>query len=147
MTDMSDGNWGTLLQHVKLEDICKLNFAKHAALRISELTNASRNAEEEIGVGWALKTRAGNVRFSEKQKNFVASKFFEGERTGRKFTAEAVAKQMKTACDANGAKLFSHKEFMAAAQITGLWRRLSSKKGDFQAAELATVTSSITSDI
>lgn len=65
--------------------------------------------------------------------DFILFKFYERERTDRKCTAEAVAKQMETEV-----WMFSHKEFMRAAQITGLWMRLaSSSKQHHQAAELA----------
>lgn len=138
--------------HKTVEDIAKVKFSKHAILRTAALANpeqsSSTESADELCIGWAQKTRATNVRFSEKQKNFISSKFFEGEKTGRKFTAEAISRQMKEVCDDSGGRLFTHKEFMNATQISGVIKRLSSKhKGDFQAAELAKIASDITLDL
>ena len=81
-------------------------------------------------MGWALRsTQAGTrTRFSDKQREYLTSKFQIGEVTGRKFDPAAVAKSMMTAKNANGERLFSSSEFLTSQQISGVFSRLASKK-------------------
>ena len=59
----------------------------------------------------------------------MTNRSLEGENNERKFTLEAVVKQMKTVKDNSGNRLFTcaHEEFMPAAQIQGIWTRLASR--------------------
>lgn len=84
-------------------------------------------SKPSLPMGWALKS-SETKRFSEKQKSYLIAKFRVGEKTGQKANAASVAKDMMTARDTDGNRLFSNEEFLTSKQITGFFSRLASKK-------------------
>ena len=60
-------------------------------------------------MGGALKSSQGRrtKRFSDKQKNYLFTRFSIGEVTGQKADAASVAKAMMAAKDVNGERLFA----------------------------------------
>ena len=81
-------------------------------------------------MGWALKSSQGRrtKRFSEKQKNYLSSRFSIREVTGQKADAASVAKAMMTARDVNGERLFTSSEFLTSQQVASYFSRLASKR-------------------
>ena len=81
-------------------------------------------------MGWAL--RSSHVRrttFTEKQKDYLTSKFRIGETTGQKADAASVAKSMMTAkSDSNGNRLFTSSEFLTGQKVSSFFSRLTSKR-------------------
>ena len=91
-------------------------------------------------MGWALKSsQGGKIRFSDKQRDFLTSRFQTGEETGQKASPPQVSRLMMTAKDASGNHMFSSSEFLTVQQITSFFSRLASKRSlaghlDIQAA-------------
>ena len=82
-----------------------------------------------LPMGWALKSsQASRARFTDKQKNYLLSKFLIGEQTGQKLNASSVARSMMNARDENGDRLFTSNEFLTAQQIASYFSRLASKR-------------------
>ena len=80
-------------------------------------------------MGWALKSsHVRRTRFTEKQKDYLTSKFRIGETTGQKADALSVAKSMMTARDSNGNRLFTSSEFLTGQQVSSFFSRLASKR-------------------
>ena len=78
---------------------------------------------------WALKwSTSKRVRFTDKQRKFIADKFQQGESSGRKIDLASVALSMLTAVDSRGNRIFSSLDFLTASQIAGFFSRLASKK-------------------
>ena len=82
-----------------------------------------------LPMGWALKSsHVRRTRFTEKQKDYLTSKFRIGETTGQKGDALSVAKSMMTARDSNGNRLFTSSEFRTGQQVSSFFSRLASKR-------------------
>ena len=82
-----------------------------------------------LPMGWALKSsQSSRARFTDKQKNYLLSKFLIGEQTGQKLNASSVARSMMSARDENGDRLFISNEFLTAQQIASYFSRLASKR-------------------
>ena len=80
-------------------------------------------------MGWALKSsQGGKTRFSDKQRDYLTSKFQIGEETGQKDSPAQVSRLMMTAKDASGNRMFSSSEFLTVQQITSFFSRLASKR-------------------
>lgn len=80
-------------------------------------------------MGWALKSsQGGKTRFSDKQRDYLTSKFQIGEETGQKASPAQVSRLMMTAKDASGNRMFSSSEFLTVQQITSFFSRLASKR-------------------
>ena len=81
-------------------------------------------------MGWALKSSQGRrtKRFSDKQKNYLFTRFSIEEITGQKADAASVAKAMMTAKDVNGVRLFTSSEFLRSQQVASYFSRLASER-------------------
>jgi len=98
----------------------------------------SRNVSNQphLPMGWALKSsQVRRARFTEKQKDYLSSKFFFGESTGQKVDAASVSKSMMTARDSNGSRLFTSSEFLTSQQISSFFSRLASRRSQDQATD------------
>ena len=70
-----------------------------------------------VSMGWALKSsQGGKTRFSDKQRDYLTSKFQIEEETGRKASPAQVSQMMMTATDASGNRMFSSPEFLTVQQ-------------------------------
>ena len=66
-----------------------------------------------LPMGWALKTsHVRRTTFTEKQKDYLTSKFRIEETTGQNANAASVATSVMTARDSNGNRLFTSSEFL-----------------------------------
>lgn len=93
---------------VKLEE----QFGSVPQMQLSAETQTAAN-QLSLAMGWALKnSQSSRTRFSEKQKNYLLSKFLIGEQTGQKVNAASVACSMVSARDTNGDRLFTSAEFL-----------------------------------
>ena len=82
-----------------------------------------------LPMGWALKSsHVKRTRFTEKQRDYLSSKFRIGETTGQKADAASVSKSMMTATDSYGKRLFTSSEFLMSQQVSSFFSRLSSKR-------------------
>ena len=111
--------------------------APHDRTRAGE---AQSTHQPPLTMGWALKSsQVGKTRFSDKQRDYLTSKFLIGEETGQKASPTQVSRLMMTAKDATGNRMFSFAEFLTVQQITSFFSRLTSKRrlaghSDIQAA-------------
>ena len=100
----------------------------------------STTQKTTVSMDWALKSsQGGKTRFSDKQRDYLTSKFQIGEETGQKASPAQVSRMMMTAKDASGNRMFSSSEFLTVQQITSFFSRLASKRSlaghlDIQAA-------------
>ena len=70
-------------------------------------------------MGWALKSsQGGKTRFSDKQRDYLTTKFQIQEETGRKASPAQVSQMVMTAKDASDNRMFSSSEFLTIQQIT-----------------------------
>ena len=76
------------------------------AVATEPLTNAS-----QLPMGWALHKRSVSVRFSQNVRQYLTQKFNIGRDTGRKQDPEQVAKDMRTACNIDGERMFDRTEW------------------------------------
>ena len=84
--------------------------------------------QSSLPMGWALKSsHVRRTRFTEKQKDYLTSKFHIGETTGQKVDVLSVAKSMISARDSNGNCLFASSEFLTGEQVSSFFSRLASK--------------------
>ena len=66
-----------------------------------------------LSMGWALESsHVRRTRFTEKQKDYLTSKFGTGQTTGHKADAASVANSMMTASDSNGNRFLTSSEFL-----------------------------------
>ena len=81
-------------------------------------------------MGWALKSsQGGKTRFSDKQRDYLTSKFQFGEETGQKASPAQLSQLMMTATkDASSNRMFSSSEFLTVRQITSFFLHLASKR-------------------
>ena len=87
-------------------------------------------AQPSLPMGWALKSSQGRrtKRFTDKQKNYLFTKFSIGEATGQKADPALVAKAMMTARNFDGERLFTSSEFLTSRQVASYFSRLASKR-------------------
>ena len=98
---------------------------KFSSLSLSEddSTNAierqgSEPFQSNVSEGWALhKPKGGAVRFSEKVRQYLISKFDIGEQSGRKEDPRQISQDMRKAKGGNGERLFSPEKWLIKAQI------------------------------
>jgi len=67
------------------------------------------------------------TRFTEKQKDYLNSKFRIGETTGQKAHAASVVKSTMTASDSNGNCLFTSSEFLTGQKVSSFFSRVALK--------------------
>ena len=81
-------------------------------------------AQPSLPMGWALKSSQGwrTKRFTDKQKNYLFTKFSIGEATSQKADPVLVAKAMMTASNFDGEQLFT------SQQVASFFSRLASKR-------------------
>lgn len=120
----------TVVKIKSSSDYVKSSFVNHMT---SCLTNtarwigtptASRGVLSDLNLpsmcdfqqGWAL-PKHKNFRFSKKQKSVLLAMFFEGERTGKKMSAEQAVEQIRQK------KLLHVSEYVKASQIKSLFSR------------------------
>ena len=102
----------------------ELQCQAHPQLSCSEQPPSMTDA---LSKGWALKSSSSKrVRFTDKQRKFMADKFQQGKSSGRKIDPASVARSMLTAVDSTGNRIF--RDFLTSSQIAGFFSRLASKK-------------------
>ena len=84
--------------------------------------------QTQIEMGWALKTSKKSVRFTNKQINYLQSKFQYGEETGNKVDPADVSKDMRMVKDSNGQKLFTPDEYLTTRQISSFISREAARR-------------------
>lgn len=107
------------------------SFANVAETQRNEDDRATVDAANALRVGWALKQKRKVKRFSQKQKDYLTTKFNEGAETNRKYNPQDVAKNMR-----RDPQFPSRDDWLTATQIASFWSRLSAQR-DQSAARTA----------
>lgn len=134
------------LERITLQDRAKISYAKNLhegqtskqwSLPVCDAPLTQR-ASDTCRMGWALKSSARKVRFTQEQKNFLDLKYNLGEQTGKKSSGEDVARQMRRVRGQDGKRLFAVDDFLTAQQITSYFSRMAAKKKNVTEAEVDT---------
>lgn len=123
------------LEHETLLDRAALGYAERLQGHSSSVPQIEQvrkqlnlSNQPFLPMGWALKSsHVKRTRFTQKQRDYLSSKFRIGESTGQKADAASVSKSKITAGDSNGNRLFSSSEFLTSQQVSSFFSRLSSK--------------------
>ena len=79
----------------------------------------------QLQMGWALsKQRTGGMRFLQKVRDYLITKFNLGEATGKKADPHQVSLDMRLAREHNGERRFKRDEWLTKTQIQGVFSRL-----------------------
>ena len=124
-----DSNFG---KSASLYDTIRKNWVgKFSSIENQKLTNSksssgltltSRSTASCLSIGWALgKARTGGVRFSEKVRSYLTTKFEIGERTGQKANPEEIERHMRNARNERNERLFQREEWLTKTQIMGFF--------------------------
>ena len=85
-------------------------------LRDTESTPSSSVASLEMG--WALKqSRSRDIRFTDKQKDYLIAKFQTGEQTGQKADAASVSRLMRSEKDETASSYLTTLSFLQAGKF------------------------------
>lgn len=91
--------------------------------------------ETSLKKGWSLKGKKKQTVFSEKQKNYVKSKYEIGKRTGNKIDPYVAAQQMQEEKE-NGEYVFKSTEYLTGQQISSFFSRLSMKERSLEILDM-----------
>lgn len=124
-----------MIERVSLLDLAKMKYGsllEEGVGVIPTFTSTLSDTEDAIRPvleeGWSLKKSTKNYRFNEKQKSYLQSKFDVGMSSGRKVSAESVAKEMRRCLGPDGKRMFVISEFLTAQQIKSFFSRQAAKK-------------------
>ena len=84
--------------------------------------------EDGKTMGWALRKRRKDTRFSEKQIRFLVDTYKEGEKTKKMKDIATVADMMRHAQGADQQKLFSPAEYLRREQILSFLSRITASR-------------------
>ena len=118
------------LEHETLLDKAVHGYSERLQGQSGSFPELPPAAQSSLQMGWALKSSQGRrtKRFSDKQKNYLFTRFSIGEITGQKADAASVAKAMMTAKDVKGERLVTSSEFLTSQQVASYFSRLASKR-------------------
>ncbi|XP_063427080.1 uncharacterized protein LOC134710627 [Mytilus trossulus] len=102
----------------------KLNKSHFNLNNIEIASTTSQSVSPNVlQMGWSLKEGRKNVRFNEKQKQFLIDKFNNGLVSGHKEDPENVSEAMKFSTNPDGSKMFRMEEFLTPQQIMSFFSR------------------------
>ena len=111
-----------------VEKFSSLTLSEDDSTNVIE-RQGSEPFQSSLSEGWALhKPKGGPVRFSEKVRQYLTSKFEIGEQSGRKEDPGKVSQDMRKAKGEKGERLFFWEEWLTKARIRRFFSRLSSSK-------------------
>lgn len=82
----------------------------------------------EMSQGWALHVTASSARFPAKVREYLISKFDEGEKTGHKADPAEVEADMRRRRHNDGQRIFAREEWLKSNQIKGFFSRLAASR-------------------
>ena len=115
-----------------LHDKAKILYGEKMTSTAARQAPGLRTAKSDVASddipskGFALSKRKTQSRFSRKQKNYLNSRFDEGEISGSKVDPKRVSKEMRYAKDTEGNKLFALHEFLSPQQVSSYFSRVAS---------------------
>ena len=112
-----------------VEKFSSLTLSEDDSTNVIERQAGSEPFQSNLSEGWALhKPKGGALRFSEKVRQYLTSKFEICEQSGRKEDLRQVSQDMSKVKRENGERLFSREEWLTKAQIQGFFFCLSSSR-------------------
>jgi len=81
-----------------------------------------------LSQGYAIRRRQKATKITQVHQQFFRKLFYEGENTGKKFTAEKAFEEMRRALNSDNSKLFEPNQYLTKTQIRSLFGRLSKNK-------------------
>jgi hypothetical protein len=126
------------IEHLKVAHLVEEMSSKEAieSLEKSDIENIQfkHNNDEIIRTflteGYAIRLRQKTTKITQDHREFFKKLFHEGEKTGKKVTAEKAYQEMRVAMKPNNMKLFTPKQYLSKNQIRGLFGRFSKKRLD-----------------
>jgi hypothetical protein len=99
-------------------------------------TSDKRLPSSTSEMGWALKKKAANIRFSKTVKDFLLKTFIDGERSGIKADPKEVSARMRSVRKGQK-KVFDKSEWLSTQQVKSYFSRLSvqQRKGSLKQDE------------
>ena len=95
-----------------VEKFSSLTLSEDDSTNVIE-RQGSEPFQSNLSEGWALhKPKGGAVRFSEKVRQYLTSKFEIGEQSGRKEDLRQVSEDMRKGKGGNWKRLFSREEWL-----------------------------------
>ena len=93
-------------------------------LNLSAETKPTEGAENNMTLGWALKTERKSKRFNKSQKDYLTEKFNKGLKTGRKEDPFNVSESMLHVKNSDGTRRFAYDEILSVQQVTSFFSRM-----------------------
>ena len=135
---MDTGKRRRELESESMFDKIRQQWASRVTGVTLDLQGPSRSTTSELGFGesgkvrqpgWAMKVVKKPSRMTEKSKEFLLRKFYDGARSGYKADPVQLAKEMKVVRNEEGYLVFTPEEWRSSQQISSLFSRLFSAKG------------------
>ena len=109
----------TLYDRTVLEHASRLEKGPGAVLELRDTESTPSSSVAALEMGWALKqSRSRNIRFTDKQKDYLIAKFQTGEQMGQKVDTASVSRLIRSEKDENGEQLLDYSEFLTRRQIS-----------------------------
>lgn len=105
------------------EKLSESSFLR-GVLNLSAETKQSAGEQNNMTIGWTLKTERKCKRFSKNQKDFLVDKFNIGLKTGRKEDPFHVSESMLHVKNPDGTRRFSYDEILSVQQVTSFFSRM-----------------------
>ena len=115
---LDTGKHKRLPEQETLFDKAKRSYASKLKEESSRIPTVQLQCEGQsqsltpLPMGWALKTIAKKIRFTQKQTDFLKQQFEFGEQSGRKADSNEVSKLMRSARDESGVRRFQPEEIL-----------------------------------
>ena len=93
------------------------------------------NITTALPKGWALKFKKKRTVFTEKQKQYMVTKFEVGKRTGNKIDPFVAAQEMQEVKE-NGHFIYNASDYLTGQQISSYFSRLSLKDKSMELADM-----------
>ncbi|CAF4127583.1 unnamed protein product, partial [Rotaria magnacalcarata] len=111
-------------------------------MSITVVSPENTSTISSLNQNWASQKSKPNVRFNDKQKQFLQGKFDEGTKTGMKWDPARVALDMEM-LTSNGSYVFNNDECLTQGQIKSYFSRLALKQRSGQQTSNLTIAGNI----
>ena len=122
------------LDRVKLKWAERLENMAGDAASVMPCSTSRTTEASSVNMGWALKSNKPRMRHSQKVNDYLRAIWEEG--TGRKKDPLHVAKNLKTARNEDGQKIFTPEEWLTAIQVAGIFSRYTLKNKQVETTDI-----------
>jgi hypothetical protein len=113
-------SWRDVVKTSIIHNVTEVRSTLHELGVVAVSEHISDQPQAHSQKGWALPKKRQSKRFTESQLNYVRNVYKEGEKSGKKVSAEKAAKRMQVK--------FPVSEHLSKSQVASLFSRLSSSK-------------------